>query len=227
MYFSCSFYTSHILINIFPVWRSPYDKHHTSLLPTRFGGESEQLDMLHRGSTDGHYPRLPEALQQLQVVSLGSLDLYNPKDWKKKWRVRTQNKIFFVGGGRCIKDVCFQRMLWNLKKVLLNFCIPRFFLWHVLSSKQILECNKHVSCGNYPTWLSGSFLYNDWAWEMRISHLIGLDLGFWWEVFSAFLGDQVHHDLWYGGYKIGTKGIYLMLIHYYMGASKISFKKPL
>ena len=62
---------------------------------------------------------------------------------------------------------------------------------------------------------------------MRISHLIGLDLGFWGEVFSAFLGDQVHHDLWYGGYKIGTKGIYLMLIHYYMGASKISFKKPL
>ena len=61
--------------------------------------------------------------------------------------------------------------------------------------KQILECNKHVSGGNYPTWLSGSFLYNDWAWEMRISHLIGLDLGFWGEVFSAFFGDQVHHDL--------------------------------
>ena len=51
-------------------------QHQTCYLgSTRFGGESEQLDMLHRGSTDGHYPRLPEALQQLQVVSLGSLDL--------------------------------------------------------------------------------------------------------------------------------------------------------
>eukprot|EP00434_Breviolum_minutum_P009818 symbB.v1.2.008647.t2/scaffold540.1/size189765/12 len=66
----------------------------------RFGGESEQLDMLHRGSTDGHYPRLPEALQQLQVVSLGSFcgmkfsiqrlglgDAHLPFDW-----IRTTSK---------------------------------------------------------------------------------------------------------------------------------------
>ena len=55
--------------------------------------------MLHRGSTDGHYPRLPEALQQLQVVSLGSLDLTGLESLRNTVKSENSKIRYFLLGG--------------------------------------------------------------------------------------------------------------------------------
>lgn len=92
-----------------------------------FGGESEQLDLLHHRAVEGHYQRRAEA-QRLQLVSLGSFcgmkfsiqrlglgDAHLPFDWIRTTSLGLEGfllngfKEFFVGKRYDLKEMTVHR----------------------------------------------------------------------------------------------------------------------